>query len=152
MVSLEFSDVPLDESLIGPLFANRIGLEPVRWGQTPDFTYADSEVGDYIEREIATLKIAALPILHHELTALLEELQSGTEPKTVLHGFLEWGESSVPKVAGFLGQRAGDVQLTVQSLSNLGVLKQAARVDVFGDAQFIVDPNAEIFAPAISLQ
>jgi hypothetical protein len=148
MANLEFSDVPLEGSSIGPLFASRIGPEPVSWGQTQDFVYADPEVGEYVEREAARLRLAALPTLRDELSALIMELRSGTEPQTVLHGFLQWGESSVPKVAGFLGKRVDDVQLTVQALSDLGVLK-LSRLDGFGDVQFVVDPNAEVFAPTI---
>lgn len=139
------SNIPLDSSRIGPLFESRIGREPVVWGKTPQFTYADAETAAYVERDIARFKTQAKQVLGEELSALVGELQTGSEPRTVLHGVLRYGDSSVARVAGYIGRTVDEVETTVQSLSFLGVLEPSG-LDNYGDIQYRVDDNAEWFA------
>lgn len=147
MLTREFTDIPLDESLIGPLSASQIGNEPVAWGvkKEPVVVCADPETQAYIDQFAERFEQESREILNEELNALLDAIQSGSEPASVLHGFLAYGSSSLPRIAGYLGFPVSEVKPRIEALGFLGVLKLDRR-DQYDGEQYIVDPNAAILA------
>lgn len=143
--------VPLDESLIGPLSAGKITDEPVAWGVDTDtrrVVCADAATQAYIDRYGEQLEAEAREVFDSEMQAMALSIADGVEPQSVLHGFIAYGTSSMPRIAGYIGKPVSQVTSQIEALTQLGVL----RIDpaTAGEAypQYSVDLDSEPFTAA----
>lgn len=153
MPSAKFLELPLDESMIGPLSSSSITAEPVAWGidATQTVVCADPETQAWLDAWAEHYTQDAKQVFREEVDALCTAVQEGTEPATVLHGMLRYGKSAVPKIAGYIGRPVGEVEPRIQALNFLGVLVPARERDSFGNPQYEVDFNAQAFADIAQL-
>lgn len=137
------TNLELDDAQIGPLSSSRIGNAPVAWGTEPDFTIADEDTREYVEREVARYRRAAQRIWQDEVRSLLIQVREDAEPSGVLHGTLRWGPISVERLAGYLGRTVGDVKARLDALELLGIVRSIGDTES-AQSEYEVDVSAEL--------
>lgn len=142
--------IPLDESLIGPLSTSSITDEPVAWGVDRDtrrVICADAATQTHIDSYGEQIEAEAREVFDSEMQAMALAIADDREPSSVLHGFLSYGTSSMPKIAGYIGKPVSHVVDKIDALTQLGVL----RIDptTVGQAypHYWVDLDSEPFVP-----